>query len=259
MKIIRYATSQNEPMYGAIEDGTAIHAIKGSLFEGFTVGDKVAELGDQIEILPPIMPGKIICVGLNYVSHIEEMNLVKPTRPMLFAKPATTVIGNGENIVYPKGSSRVDFEAELTVVIGKEARRVSEDRALDVVLGYTCANDVSERDIQFAEMKSGAMLIGKGFDTFCPLGPVIATDLDPTNLDVITRLNGEVKQKGNTSDLLFSVANLISYISQAMTLLPGDIILTGTPSGVGPIKPNDVVEIEVPGIGILRNPVTAER
>ena len=146
----------------------------------------------------------------------------------------------------------------MAVIIGKQTRRVSETEALDYVLGYTCGNDISERVIQFAEMEMGCMLLGKGFDTFCPLGPVIATGLDPTNLDIKTRLNGEVKQDSNTADLLFSVAHLVSYISAVMTLLPGDVIMTGTPSGVGPIAPGDTVELEISGVGVLRNPVVAE-
>ena len=152
----------------------------------------------------------------------------------------------------------MEYEAELAAVIGKPARHIPEESALEYVLGYTCGNDVSERVVQFAEMKMGALLVGKGFDTFCPLGPVIATGLDPTNRDVMARLNGELRQNGNTSDLLFSVAKLVSYISESMLLLPGDVIMTGTPSGVGPIAPGDVVEIEISGVGVLRNPVVAE-
>jgi 2-keto-4-pentenoate hydratase/2-oxohepta-3-ene-1,7-dioic acid hydratase in catechol pathway len=197
-------------------------------------------------------------VGLNYVSHIHESGLPTPKFPMLFMKPLSAVIGPGEPIVYPRKGRHVDYEAELVAVIGKRARHVPEERALDYVLGYTCGNDVSERVIQKAEMSTGVMLVGKGFDTFCPLGPVIATGLDPTNLDVMARLNGEQRQKGSTSDLLFSVAHLVAYLSEAMLLLPGDVIMTGTPAGVGPIAAGDVVEIEISGVGVLRNPVVAE-
>ena len=177
---------------------------------------------------------------------------------MLFMKPATAIIAQGEPIVYPAHGKVVHHEAELTAVIGRETRRVSEEAALDYVLGYTCGNDVSERVIQAAEMQMGAMLVGKGIDTFCPLGPVIATGLDPTDIDVRARVNGETKQSSNTSDLLFSVAHLVSYISESVTLLPGDVILTGTPEGVGPIGPGDTVEIELSGVGVLSNPVVAE-
>ena len=198
-------------------------------------------------------------VGLNYVNHIREVNMKTPKIPMLFMKTDSSVIGPDEPIVYPLEGERVDYECELTVVIGKKARRVPESRALDYVLGYTCGNDVSERVIQREEMGMGSLLVGKSYDSFCPIGPVIATDLDPGKLRVMTRLNGKTVQDSNTSDLLFSVPRLIAYMSQSMTLLPGDIILTGTPAGIGPMKPGDTVEIEIEGIGVLRNPVVAER
>ena len=172
--------------------------------------------------------------------------------------PRRLLLDPEEAIVYPKQGQNVHYEGELTVIMGKKARRVSEADALDYVLGYTCGNDVSERVIQANEMANGCMLIGKGFDTFKPIGPYIATGLDSTNLELTTRLNGEVKQHTNTDDLIFSVAQLIAYISEAITLLPGDVIMTGTPSGVGPVQPGDVVEIEISGIGVLRNPVVAE-
>ena len=256
MKIIRYEANGGAA-YGILEDDDSIKQLVGSPFEDFSVGDKVAELAD-VNVLPPVEPKKIIGVGLNYTKHIEEIGMQKPQFPMLFMKPHSGVIGQGDNIIYPTHGQRIEYECELTVVIGKTTRRVSEANALDYVLGYTCGNDVSERTIQFAEMKMGAMLIGKGFDTFCPLGPVIATGLDPSDLRLQTRLNGETKQDDSTSDLLFSVPKLVSYISEAMTLEPGDCILTGTPSGVAPIKPGDVIEIEIEGVGVLRNPVVAE-
>ena len=177
---------------------------------------------------------------------------------MLFMLPATAILDPEEPIVYPHQGQNVHYEGELSVVIGKKARRVAEADALDYVLGYTCGNDVSERVIQAQEMANGCLLIGKGFDTFKPLGPYIATGLDSTNLELTARLNGEVKQHTNTDDLIFTVAQLIAYISDAVTLLPGDVIMTGTPSGVGPVQPGDVVEIEISGVGVLRNPVVAE-
>ena len=177
---------------------------------------------------------------------------------MLFMKPSTAVIGPEAPIVYPHIGKEVHYEGELAVVIGRKARCVSQQEALDCVFGYTCANDVSERTIQFAEMKTGCLLIGKGFDTFCPLGPIIVTDLDPGSLELDTRVNSQERQHANTSDLLFTVDKLIAYISEAVTLLPGDVILTGTPSGVGPVTPGDLIEIEISGIGVLRNPVVAE-
>jgi 2-keto-4-pentenoate hydratase/2-oxohepta-3-ene-1,7-dioic acid hydratase in catechol pathway len=197
-------------------------------------------------------------VGLNYAAHAAEANKQPPPQPMLFMLPPTAIIGPEQAIVYPQQGKKVDFEGELAVVIGKRARRVDEAKALDVVLGYTCGNDVSERIIQAAEMKEGCLLVGKGFDTFKPLGPWIETDLDPGNLALTTRVNGIVRQQTHTSDLIYSVARLIAYMSAAMTLLPGDVIMTGTPSGVGPVQPGDEIEIEISGIGVLRNPVIAE-
>ena len=178
---------------------------------------------------------------------------------MLFMKPDTAAIGPGEAIIYPPEAQNTHFEGELAVVIGKKARRLSEDEALDAVLGYTCANDISERVIQFREMAMGTLLVGKSFDTFCPLGPVIATDLDPANLDLVAHVNGEKRQAINTSDLLFSCRYLVSYLSQAITLMPGDVIISGTPAGVGPITPGDKIDITIDGIGTLSNPVEAER
>jgi 2-keto-4-pentenoate hydratase/2-oxohepta-3-ene-1,7-dioic acid hydratase in catechol pathway len=160
--------------------------------------------------------------------------------------------------MYPHEGQRLDFECELAVVIGKGGRRIAPNDVEQHILGFTCANDVSERSIQFPEMEAGCLLIGKGFDTFCPLGPVIATGLNHRNLAIQTRLNGQVRQRSNTGDLVFDVAYLVSYLSQAITLRPGDVIITGTPQGVGPMVPGDVVEIEIEGIGVLRNPVVAE-
>lgn len=258
MKFIRYKTKTNDTKYGVLEEGNLITEITNTPFESFTNTD-ITHLIDDVSILSPVTPSKIICVGLNYLSHIKEMGLAIPKSPMLFMKPITTLTDPNTPIIYPKIGQKVEYEAELTVVIGKPTRHVSESDALDYVLGYTCGNDVSERVFQMQEMKSGAMLIGKGFDSFCPLGPVIETELDPDNVSVKARLNGEEKQNGNTSDLLFSASKLISYISAAMTLMPGDVILTGTPSGVGPIAHGDTVEIEIPEIGILKNNVINEQ
>ena len=257
MRILRYQ-ADGETKYGVLEADGSIRDLTGSPFDRFEVGRQVASLSDVRVLAPVERPSKIIGVGLNYVSHIEEIGAATPEFPVLFVKPTTAMVGHGDAIVYPRKGQKVEYEAELAVVIGKSARHVPEERALEYVLGYTCGNDVSERVIQFAEMKMGAMLVGKGFDTFCPLGPVIATDLDPTNLDVMARLNGELRQNANTSDLLFSVARLVSYISEAMVLLPGDVIMTGTPSGIGPMAPGDVIEIEVSGVGVLRNRVVQE-
>ncbi len=255
MKILRYDAGGGAD-YGVL-DGRAVHELLGSPFGNFEIGSLIGDLS-SVRLLAPVVPDKIICVGLNYVSHIEEMGFPKPERPMLFMKPRTTLTNPGDPVVYPRQGTHVEYEGELVPVIGKPARRVAEEDALDYVLGYTCGNDMTERQLQHAELVNRSMLISKGFDTFCPLGPVIETDIDPTNVDLTTRLNGEVKQQSNTSDLLFSVAQLVSYISQAVTLEPGDVIMTGTPSGVAPVSPGDVVEVEMSGIGVLRTPIVAE-
>ena len=256
MKVARYRIG-NEVHYGRLE-GDTLERLAGSPFESLrTTGQRDAL--SQARLLAPVTPASVFGVGLNYVNHIREVNMKTPKIPMLFMKTDSSVIGPDEPIVYPLEGERVDYECELTVVIGKKARRVPESRALDYVLGYTCGNDVSERVIQREEMGMGSLLVGKSYDSFCPIGPVIATDLDPGKLRVMTRLNGKTVQDSNTSDLLFSVPKLIAYMSQSMTLLPGDIILTGTPAGIGPMKPGDTVEIEIEGIGVLRNPVVAER
>jgi 2-keto-4-pentenoate hydratase/2-oxohepta-3-ene-1,7-dioic acid hydratase in catechol pathway len=256
MKIVRYR-ADGIINFGIMEEDGTIRELVGTPFDSLNPSGSVTQLSD-VHLLAPVEAPRIIGVGLNYAEHAREVGKELPTKPMLFMKPSTTAIGPDETIIYPRQGKNVHYEAELAVVIGSPARRVSEAKALDYVLGYTCGNDVSERIIQFAEMEMGAMLIGKGFDTFCPLGPCITTDLDPGNLQVQARLNGQVKQNERTSDLIFSVAELISYISAAFTMLPGDVIMTGTPSGVGPFVPGDVVEIEVEGIGTLRNPVVAE-
>jgi 2-keto-4-pentenoate hydratase/2-oxohepta-3-ene-1,7-dioic acid hydratase in catechol pathway len=210
-------------------------------------------------------PGKIICVGQNYRAHRNEMGGAELERPMLFGKFGITAIANGEAIVIPPETSHVDGEAELAVVIGKSVRRISRERALDAVAGYTCANDVSARDIQYGD---GQYFRGKNFETFCPIGEdvVPVSELgDGSGLRVTQRLNGEILQDGNTADLIFDVPYLVAFASNVFTLEPGDLILTGTPSGVGwardpklPLKPGDVVEVEVERVGILRNPVVAE-
>jgi 2-keto-4-pentenoate hydratase/2-oxohepta-3-ene-1,7-dioic acid hydratase in catechol pathway len=201
-----------------------------------------------------IRPSKIIGIGQNYRAHAAEMGKGIPEEPLMFLKPSTAIISDGMPIERPAGYERVDYEGELGVVIGKRARRVPRERALDYVQGYVCVNDVTVRDLQ---KKDGQWTRAKGFDTFCPVGPRMVPGLDPTNLRITTRVNGVVKQDSSTSDLIFDVATLISFCSQHMTLEEGDLISTGTPSGVGPLSPGDVVEVEISGIGILRNPVIA--
>lgn len=205
-------------------------------------------------ILAPVLPTKIVGVGLNYKAHAAEMGKPLPEEPLLFMKPATALLGTGGEIVLPNQSQRVDFEGELAVVIGKQCRHVSEGDAPDYVLGYTCMNDVTARDLQHKDVQYTR---AKGFDTFAPAGPFLTTEIDPTNLKIETFVNGQQKQAGTTSDMIFPVFKLISFISSVMTLLPGDIITTGTPPGVGPIKPGDLVEVRIPEVGTLRNTVVA--
>ena len=201
----------------------------------------------------PIRPSKIVCVGRNYREHAAELGNKMPDEPLLFLKAPSAIILSGDEIVLPSASQQVEHEGELGVVIGRVARNIPNDEdPLSYVLGYTCVNDVTARDLQRKDVQ---FTRGKSFDTFCPVGPWIETDIDPGNVAVETRLNGEVKQKGNTADMAFPVAFLIRYISEIMTLYPGDLIATGTPAGVSRMKPGDIVEVEVAGIGILQNRV----
>lgn len=206
----------------------------------------------RAELLAPTVPTKIVAVGRNYADHAKELGNEAPPEPILFLKPPTAVLAPNGTIVRPKISQRVDFEGELAIVIGREARNVPRARWRDYVHGFTCANDVTARDLQKKDVQ---FTRGKSFDTFCPLGPCIETDVDPRDLPIQTRVNGELKQNGRTSQMIFPCDFLIEFISAVMTLLPGDVILTGTPAGVGPLNAGDVVEVEIGGIGTLRNGV----
>jgi len=208
---------------------------------------------DEVKLLAPVAPSKIVCVGRNYREHAAEMGNKMPDEPLLFLKAPSAVIASGEQIELPSASQQVEHEGELGVVIGRRARKVPQNEdPLSYVFGYTCVNDVTARDLQRKDVQ---FTRSKSFDTFCPVGPWIETGIDPANVVVETRLNGEVKQKGNTGDMAFPVAFLIRYISEIMTLYPGDLIATGTPAGVSRMKHGDMVEIEVAGIGVLRNEV----
>jgi 2-keto-4-pentenoate hydratase/2-oxohepta-3-ene-1,7-dioic acid hydratase in catechol pathway len=252
LKLTRFLKN-DQPCYGLIE-GEAVYAVEGSIFDEFRRAEKVAKL-TEVRLLAPCRPTKILAVGLNYRTHAAEAGYDVPSEPLVFSKPPSSVIGPLEPIVYPVLSQQVDYEGELAVVIGQRARNVPSQKAADFVLGYTCGNDVTARDLQ---RRDDQWTRAKGFDTFCPLGPCIVTDLDPAHLAVRTRVNGEIRQNGSTADMVFGVAELIATISQVMTLEPGDVILTGTPSGVGPLQPGDVVEVEIEGIGTLRNPVVSQ-
>ncbi len=249
MKIVRFSVGARV-RYGILNDDT-IHLIN---------GDELREVDSQarcyklraVTLLAPCQPSKIVALGINYKSHAKEFKHELPQTPLLFLKPPTAVIGTDHAIIYPEMSQQVDYEGELAIVIRKQASHVPVKNALDYVLGYTCFNDVTARDLQ---RKDGQWTRAKGFDTFAPIGPWIETELDPSNLVLETYLNGELKQKGNTSDLIFSVPEIVSFVSSVMTLLPGDIIATGTPSGVGPMKPGDTVDVRIQGIGTLTNRV----
>jgi 2-keto-4-pentenoate hydratase/2-oxohepta-3-ene-1,7-dioic acid hydratase in catechol pathway len=210
---------------------------------------------EQVELLAPSTPSKVICVGLNYRDHAEELEMLLPDEPLLFLKPPTTVIGPEDDIVLPPECSRLDYEAELTVVIGRRVRRVTPDDALDCVAGYTIGNDVTAREYQ---TPGSQWTRAKGYDTFAPIGPVLVRGLDPGGLEIECRVNGELRQKSNTDQMVFSVPELVAFASSIMTLEPGDVILTGTPPGVGSLSVGDRVEIEVEGIGTLQNQVVAE-
>lgn len=209
---------------------------------------------EEVRLLSPCSPSKIVAVGLNYRDHAEEMKLVLPSEPLLFLKPSTTVIGPGEAIVYPPSTDRLDYEGELAVVMGKVAKAVSVETAADTILGYTCLNDVTARDLQ---SKDGQWTRAKGFDTFAPVGPWIETEIDPSHLEISSYLNGQRRQHSNTTQLIFNPLQLVSFISHIMTLLPGDVIATGTPSGIGPMAVGDRIDVIIEGIGTLSNTIVA--
>ena len=244
---------QDEARYGIV-DRHQVTPISPDPFSSFQEEDESIPLS-QVRILAPVLPSKIVAVGINYKAHAREMGHELPSEPVLFLKPASSVIGSSETIVYPKMAAQVDYEAELAVVIKKTAKNISAESAPDHMLGYTCMNDVTARDLQ---KKDGQWTRAKGFDTFSPLGPWVVTDLDVSDLPVESYLNGELRQKGNTRDMIFGIPYLVSFISRVMTLLPGDVITTGTPPGIGPMRPGDEVDVRIEGIGVLRNTVEAE-
>ena len=253
VRIARFATPAGGLSWGVIEgdDAPTVAAVEGHPFASIRFsGDRWA-LPD-VRLLSPVLPSKVVAVGRNYADHAREMGNQVPEIPLLFLKPSTSVIGTGDVIRLPADSQQVEHEAELAVVIGLPAKDVDRDKAFDHVLGYTAANDVTARDQQRADVQ---FTRAKGYDSFCPLGPWIETVLDPSDLRVTATVNGAVKQDGRTSQMVHDVAGLIAFASSIMTLLPGDVILTGTPAGVGPIKDGDTISIEVEGIGTLTNEV----
>jgi 2-keto-4-pentenoate hydratase/2-oxohepta-3-ene-1,7-dioic acid hydratase in catechol pathway len=240
--------SLQDRIFFAVVEGTEVAELDGPpigelRFTGFR-----AKL-DECRLLAPTLPSKVVAIGVNYRDHAEEMGHPLPAEPLMFLKPSTAVIGPGETVRKPAVCERLDYEGELAVVVGGLVRNASVESARDAILGYTIGNDVTARDLQLKDMQ---WTRAKGFDGFCPLGPWIATDVDASSLGIVTRLNGEVRQESSTKNLIFGPAELVSYVSNVMTLLPGDVILTGTPSGVGPMEPGDEVEVEIEGIGALR-------
>ena len=258
MRVARF-TVADQIAYGVVEgdaddpDSLRVTATTGHPFAPFELSSAVFPLAD-VRLLPPVLPSKVIGIGKNYAEHAREMGGEAPEVPVVFLKPSTSVIGPGETVVLPPQSQSVEFEGELAVVIRRLAREVPADRVDDVVLGYTCADDVTARDLQRTD---GQWTRAKGFDSFCPLGPWIATDLDATAVDIQTTVNGVVRQSANTKDMVHSVRDLVVFVSSFMTLLPGDVILTGTPAGVGPLADGDRVTVSVTGIGDLDHLVTA--
>lgn len=253
MKIVRIKAG-DDITYG-VADSEGVLVYNGSPFVAWEPTETVVPWSNVV-LLAPVFPTKVVCVGRNYQDHADEMGGEVPDEPMIFLKPATTVVGPNANVVYPPQTSELHHEAEIAVVISRPARHVKTEDAGQYIFGYTAANDVTARDLQRSD---GQWTRAKGFDTFCPLGPAIETELDPSErLAVICRVNGEVRQAGFTSDMVFGVAEIIEHITAFTTLLPGDVVLTGTPSGVGPVQPGDIMEVEVDGIGTLSNPVVAQ-
>ncbi|WP_168916194.1 fumarylacetoacetate hydrolase family protein [Microcella flavibacter] len=250
MKIARFSTD-GDPRFGVLDDDDLVVLAGDPMFHGFeTTGERVPLA--QATILAPVIPrSKVICVGMNYAAHRKEMGHEGPSTPLIFLKPNTAVVGPGDPIIIPPVEGRIVHEGELALVIGKVAKRVKKEDWRDVVFGVTIANDVSARDVMFAD---GQWARAKGYDTFCPLGPFIDTEIDPTALEIETHVDGELRRKGNTRDLLHGIPELIEFITDVWTLLPGDVILTGTPDGLGSFVDGQTVDITIEGLGTLSNP-----
>jgi 2-keto-4-pentenoate hydratase/2-oxohepta-3-ene-1,7-dioic acid hydratase in catechol pathway len=252
MRIVRFVVGK-QPRYGFVED-TVVREIQGDIFGKFAVTDRTHSL-KRIRFLAPTEPSKIVGVGLNYRDHAEELNLEAPDEPIIFLKPPSAALPHRGRVIYPKSCGRLDFEAELGIVVKRTARAVPVEKAHRYILGYVCFNDVTARDLQ---RKDGQWARSKSFDTFAPFGPWIETDLDLSDAPIRAFLNGVIRQESNINNLIFEVPYLIHFVSTVMTLYPGDVITTGTPSGIGPMRPGDTIEIAVEGIGRLSNTVVAE-
>ncbi|MEN6434514.1 MAG: fumarylacetoacetate hydrolase family protein [Anaerolineaceae bacterium] len=253
MKLIRYQWKDQAVSYGWVHNDM-VGEVEGDIFNEFRRHEAHIPLS-QVKLLPPVLPSKIICVGRNYVAHALEHGAEIPEIPILFLKPFSSLIGYQDEIRLPQQSSQVEHEGELVVVIGKRGHGITTEKAAEYILGYSIANDVTARDLQRLD---GQWTRGKGFDTFCPIGPWIETQFDPADAMLTCRVNNEIRQMVSTREMIFSIGQLVAFISSIMTLEPGDVILTGTPAGVGPLHAGDLVEVEIEGIGVLSNPVVTE-
>ena len=261
MRIVRFTPNESvgigtDPHFGVINEKDQILILKGDpLFGGIIPTETKVDLAD-VKLLAPIIPrSKVVCIGKNYADHAAEMDSKVPEEPIIFLKPNTSVIGPNDTIQWPRMSDRVDFEGELAIVISRICKDVPKERFADVIFGYTIANDVTARDLQ---KKDGQWTRAKGFDTFCPIGPWVETDYLPGEQIISTKVNGEVKQSEPLSSMIFKIPEIIAFVSQVMTLLPGDVILTGTPAGIGPMAAGSTVEVSIEGIGVLTNKVSAK-
>ncbi len=261
MRIVRFTPNEsvgigNDPHFGVLNDKDQILVLKGDpLFSGIVPTETKVALND-VKLLAPIIPrSKVVCIGKNYADHAAEMDSVVPEEPIIFLKPNTSVIGPNDTIQWPRMSDRVDFEGELAIVISRICKDVPKERFADVIFGYTIANDVTARDLQ---KRDGQWTRAKGFDTFCPIGPWIETDYLPGEQIISTKVNGEVKQSEPLSSMIFKIPEIIAFVTQVMTLLPGDVILTGTPAGIGPMGAGATVEVSIEGIGVLTNKVSSK-
>lgn len=253
MKYLRFYHNGNAK-YGLLEEDNVVREIVGDIFNNYKVIEKKYSLSD-ITFLPPCIPSKIIAVGLNYFDHANEFKMKIPDEPLIFLKPPSTLIAHNSRIIYPKMSKQLDYEAELAVIIKDKIKNIEPAYVFKNILGYTCFNDVTARDLQ---KKDGQWTRAKSFDTFAPIGPFISTELNPDKLQIKLYNNGQLKQNSSTSNMIFKVATVVSFVSKIMTLFPGDIIATGTPSGVGQLELGDIVEVEIEGIGILKNNIISE-
>ncbi len=260
MRIIRFSAPEKlgvgtDPLFGVLNDQDAILVLRGDpIYSGIVPAEKSLKLSD-VKLLAPVIPrSKVVCIGKNYADHAAEMDSEVPSEPIIFIKPNTSVIGPNEVIIWPRMSERVDYEAELAIVIGRICKEVPASKAKDVIYGYTLANDVTARDLQ---KKDGQWSRAKGFDTFCPLGPWIETEFVPGDQKITSTLNGEVKQSSMLSEMIFKVPQIIEFVTNVMTLLPGDVILTGTPAGIGPMPSGASITVAIDGLGVLTNKVSS--